>query len=78
MSWKGFFPLSKGTPSTSATCLFISIAPKGLGGASRKSLKTIQASAEREAIRYALESTDYNKVQAAALLGIHRTLLYKK
>lgn len=44
----------------------------------RSSLKNVQLKAEREAIRYALESTKYNKVQAAALLGINRTLLYKK
>ncbi len=49
-----------------------------LPGEGRKSLKTIQESAEREAIRYALESTNYNKAQAAGLLGIHRTALYKK
>ncbi len=51
---------------------------KQLPGKGRKSLKNIQASAEREAIRYALESTGYNKAQAANILGIHRTLLYKK
>jgi PAS domain S-box-containing protein len=51
---------------------------KQLPGAGRKSLKNIQANAEREAIRYALESTGYNKAQAANILGIHRTLLYKK
>lgn len=44
----------------------------------RVSLKHVQAMAEREAIRYALESTGYNKAQAANILGIHRTLLYKK
>ncbi|MBW1783992.1 MAG: sigma 54-interacting transcriptional regulator [Deltaproteobacteria bacterium] len=49
-----------------------------LPGASTKPLKNIQASAEKEAIRYALESSDYNKARAANLLGIHRTLLYKK
>lgn len=51
---------------------------KQMPGAGRKSLKSIQASAEREAIRYALESTNYNKAQAAVVLGIHRTALYKK
>ncbi len=44
----------------------------------QKTLKNIQGNAEREAIRYALESTGYNKSRAAELLGIHRTLLYKK
>jgi transcriptional regulator with PAS, ATPase and Fis domain len=42
------------------------------------SIKVVQARAEREAIRYALEENNYNKAQAAKLLGIHRTLLYKK
>jgi transcriptional regulator with PAS, ATPase and Fis domain len=42
------------------------------------SIKAVQARAEREAIRYALEENNYNKAQAAKLLGIHRTLLYKK
>jgi transcriptional regulator with PAS, ATPase and Fis domain len=51
---------------------------KQLPGTEGKSLKNIQTSAEREAIRYALESTGYNKTQAANILGIHRTLLYKK
>jgi len=51
---------------------------KQLPGKGGKSLKNIQTSAEREAIRYALESTGYNKAQAANILGIHRTLLYKK
>ena len=51
---------------------------KQLPGKGRKSLKNIQEGAEREAIRYALESTGNNKAQAANILGIHRTLLYKK
>ena len=42
------------------------------------SLKSVQGRSEIEAIRYALESTKYNKVRAAATLGIHRSLLYKK
>lgn len=42
------------------------------------SIKAVQARAEREAIRYALEENNYNKARAAKLLGIHRTLLYKK
>lgn len=44
----------------------------------RTSLKGVQNRAEKEAIRYALESTGYNKARAAELLGIHRTFLYKK
>jgi PAS domain S-box-containing protein len=41
-------------------------------------LKQAQIRAEREAIQTALEKTGHNKAQAARLLGIHRTLLYKK
>ncbi len=40
--------------------------------------KGVQARAERVAIQYALKETRHNKAQAAKLLGIHRTLLYKK
>jgi PAS domain S-box-containing protein len=47
-------------------------------GSDRSLLKNVQSGAEREAIRYALESTNYNKARAADQLGIHRTLLYKK
>ena len=47
-------------------------------GSNRLTLKHIQANAERQAIRYALKSTSYNKARAAKILGIHRTLLYKK
>ena len=42
------------------------------------SMKEVQAMAEKEAIRYALKETNNNKVRAAQMLGIHRTLLYKK
>jgi transcriptional regulator with PAS, ATPase and Fis domain len=45
---------------------------------SRFSLDAVQANAEKEAIRDALEATNYNKARAAEILGIHRTLLYKK
>ena len=41
-------------------------------------IRDIQAQAEKAAIRAALEKTGNNKAQAAAVLGIHRTLLYKK
>ncbi len=41
-------------------------------------LKQAQEAAEKEAISMALRKTGYNKAQAAKLLGIHRTLLYKK
>ncbi len=52
--------------------------PKGMKKRGRTGLKTVQRSAEREAIRFALESTEYNKARAAKLLGIHRSVLYKK
>ena len=41
-------------------------------------IKAVQSAAEREAIQQALEQTGFNKARAADLLGIHRTLLYKK
>ncbi len=41
-------------------------------------LAAVIAEAEREALRKALELTGNNKAQAAKLLGIHRTVLYKK
>jgi PAS domain S-box-containing protein len=44
----------------------------------RSSLKDVQAKTEKEAIRYALEEAGNNKAKAAKILGIHRTLLYKK
>jgi len=44
----------------------------------QSTIKEAQVSAEKEAILFALEETNYNKAKAAGLLGIHRTLLYKK
>jgi len=44
----------------------------------RSSLKDVQAQTEKETIRFALEETNNNKARAAKILGIHRTLLYKK
>jgi PAS domain S-box-containing protein len=41
-------------------------------------LKDIITRAEKEAICFALKESDNNKAKAAAMLGIHRTLLYKK
>jgi transcriptional regulator with PAS, ATPase and Fis domain len=41
-------------------------------------LDTVVAEAEREALRTALDLTGNNKARAAKLLGIHRTVLYKK
>jgi PAS domain S-box-containing protein len=45
---------------------------------SRFVIKLASSNAEKETIQEALAATDYNKAQAAKLLGIHRTLLYKK
>lgn len=42
------------------------------------SIRAVQARAEKEAIIRALEKSGYNKSSAAQILGIHRTLLYKK
>ena len=44
----------------------------------RSLLKEVVAKAEKAAIQDALKMTNYNKMSAANLLGIHRTLLYKK
>jgi len=41
-------------------------------------LSEVLAEAERQALRRALELTGNNKARAARLLGIHRTVLYKK
>jgi PAS domain S-box-containing protein len=42
------------------------------------SLRHTLGKAERDAIRYALACTGNNKVKAADLLGVHRTILYRK
>jgi transcriptional regulator with PAS, ATPase and Fis domain len=44
----------------------------------RTILKDVQGKAEREAIYDALRSTNFNKEKASKILGIHRTLPYKK
>lgn len=49
-------------------------APGNIGA----SIRMAHAEAEIKAINTALENTGYNKTKAAQLLGIHRTLLYKK
>ena len=46
--------------------------------AARSSLKDVKSESEKEAIRHALAATSNNKARAVDLLGIHRTLLYKK
>lgn len=52
--------------------------PKKLRSADALGLKDVMNQAEREAIQYALTVSKGNKACAAKLLGIHRTLLYKK
>jgi PAS domain S-box-containing protein len=42
------------------------------------SLKDLQAKTEKETIHDALKASNNNKAKAARMLGIHRTLLYKK
>ena len=44
----------------------------------RSPLKDVQTRTEKEAILYALKESKNNKARAAKMLGIHRTLLYKK
>ncbi len=58
------FFLNRSAPPPSAS------GPWGLG--------EVLAEAERQALRRALEVTGNNKAKAARLLGIHRTVLYKK
>jgi transcriptional regulator with PAS, ATPase and Fis domain len=41
-------------------------------------LKSVQNAAENDAMRRALEATGFNKTRAAQMLGIHRSLFYKK
>ncbi|MGA8180511.1 MAG: sigma 54-interacting transcriptional regulator, partial [Desulfobacterales bacterium] len=44
----------------------------------RSPLKDLQARTEIETIHFALKESNNNKAKAARILGIHRTLLYKK
>jgi transcriptional regulator with PAS, ATPase and Fis domain len=48
------------------------------GEKKKPTLKDAQSQAQIKAIYQALARTNYNKVKASKLLGIHRTLLYKK
>jgi transcriptional regulator with PAS, ATPase and Fis domain len=57
---------------------YLQRAPQNSSQPNQTSIKAVHARAEKEAILYALRETDNNKVRAAKILGIHRTLLYKK
>jgi transcriptional regulator with PAS, ATPase and Fis domain len=48
------------------------------GRRQQTSLKETQSRTERETIWAALKETNFHKARAARILGIHRTLLYKK
>ena len=50
----------------------------GFSGNEEVSLKRRHEQAEREALIQTLHTAGYNKQKAARILGIHRTLLYKK
>ena len=50
----------------------------GVSGNEEVSLKRLHEQAEREALIQTLHTAGYNKQKAAKILGIHRTLLYKK
>jgi transcriptional regulator with PAS, ATPase and Fis domain len=52
--------------------------PKDLPDKGHPSLKDVHGEAEKRALLRALTMTGYNKKKASELLGIHRTLLYKK
>lgn len=52
--------------------------PRNAAEPRQASLRDLKSRSEEEAIRYALSATGNNKARAAAMLGIHRTLLYKK
>ncbi|MGD9042653.1 MAG: helix-turn-helix domain-containing protein, partial [Desulfobacterales bacterium] len=45
---------------------------------SHSPLKEVHRIAEKDAIELALKQSDYNKARAAKILGINRSLLYKK
>jgi transcriptional regulator with PAS, ATPase and Fis domain len=51
---------------------------KKINGAAPEPLRLVQHSAEKEALRRALEAAGFNKARAARMLGIHRSLFYKK
>jgi PAS domain S-box-containing protein len=57
---------------------YLQRAPQNSSRPNQASIKAVHVRAEKEAILYALRETNHNKARAAKILGIHRTLLYKK
>ncbi len=53
-------------------------APGAPAARERPDLKHSKAEAERRSIRQALEACDGNRSRAARMLGVHRSLLYRK
>lgn len=58
--------------------LYLHKGEKPAGTVGKSLLKEVVAKAEKAAISDALKLTNYNKAKASKILGIHRTLLYKK
>ncbi|MGB3211193.1 MAG: sigma 54-interacting transcriptional regulator [Desulforhopalus sp.] len=58
--------------------LYLHQGTKAKGATNSSLLKDVVIKAEKSAIQNALKITNYSKVKAAMILGIHRTLLYKK
>jgi transcriptional regulator with PAS, ATPase and Fis domain len=57
---------------------YIQRGQKNAARRAQTSLRELQSRNEREAIWLALKEADFQKARAARILGIHRTLLYKK
>jgi len=70
--------LEKDTVYSSDLPFYLKRKPTGLVESTNSSLRDVTSNSESEAIRYALERANNNKSRAAEILGIHRTLLYKK
>jgi transcriptional regulator with PAS, ATPase and Fis domain len=58
--------------------IYITHSQKNFAENNHSALKEVHRIAEKDAIKLALKRSDYNKVQAAKILGINRSLLYKK
>jgi len=57
---------------------FVSGKPHSKAFGVRTTIKKLQEKAEKDTIMNCLKECGYNKAQAAKMLGIHRTLLYRK